>query len=288
MTSERNRRPDMMQNRRLPSARRFSKGQDVINNSANVNRGGANNNKNSNASALQFDDLDYCSDIFVAQANNNSSSKSTTSKQQKPLSALMEQSYSQGISQPIAEDNKGFKMLRKLGYIAGSGLGKSEHGITEPISIQKRSSDTISVGLGVLEAKRRKIEDFKASKDKQQENFKYKLSADYTSGKLKKDLESIIKTLYELDIKHGKCFSHKCSQAWSDRIEGLLEENSDNKDDHAKGTLLTDDIGLTEEIGSLVHHLRNVYNYCYYCGVEYDNEDDLLNNCPGSEEEDHS
>ncbi len=37
----------------------------------------------------------------------------------------------------------------------------------------------------------------------------------------------------------------------------------------------------------LLLHVRNIYHYCFYCGVEYENEEDLLDNCPGIEEDIH-
>jgi RNA-binding protein 5/10 len=45
----------------------------------------------------------------------------------------------------LGEDNIGNKMLRKLGWNAGEGLGKNKDGITAPIDVQIRG---VGVGLG--------------------------------------------------------------------------------------------------------------------------------------------
>ena len=41
--------------------------------------------------------------------------------------------------QPIEKTNKGFKMLAKMGYQEGKGLGKTCQGITEPVNVQEKS-----------------------------------------------------------------------------------------------------------------------------------------------------
>ena len=38
-------------------------------------------------------------------------------------------------STPISEDNIGNKMLRKMGWKSGEGLGANNDGITEPVSV---------------------------------------------------------------------------------------------------------------------------------------------------------
>lgn len=46
---------------------------------------------------------------------------------------------------------RGFKLLSKMGYKAGAGLGRQEQGPVNPLGIHKR---TARAGLGVDEAKR--------------------------------------------------------------------------------------------------------------------------------------
>ena len=37
----------------------------------------------------------------------------------------------------------------------------------------------------------------------------------------------------------------------------------------------------------LLSYLRDKYSYCFWCGTEYENSEDMQSNCPGMEEEDH-
>ena len=34
-------------------------------------------------------------------------------------------------------------------------------------------------------------------------------------------------------------------------------------------------------------YLRRRYAYCFWCGTEYENQEDMEQNCPGHEEDDH-
>jgi hypothetical protein len=37
----------------------------------------------------------------------------------------------------------------------------------------------------------------------------------------------------------------------------------------------------------LLSYLREKYTYCFWCGTQYDNKDDLDAHCPGEDEEAH-
>lgn len=37
----------------------------------------------------------------------------------------------------------------------------------------------------------------------------------------------------------------------------------------------------------VLSYLRVTYAYCFYCGTEYDSQEELAEECPGPEEEDH-
>ena len=52
----------------------------------------------------------------------------------------------QGLATPIDADNKGFKMLRAMGYEQGQGIGKHAAGRAEPIPIviRRGSINTLS------------------------------------------------------------------------------------------------------------------------------------------------
>ena len=37
----------------------------------------------------------------------------------------------------------------------------------------------------------------------------------------------------------------------------------------------------------VLDYLRNKYAYCFWCGTQYDDQEDMENSCPGTDEESH-
>lgn len=56
-------------------------------------------------------------------------------KKQKSMSELERENRDKGLNTAIAKDNKGFKLLEKMGFRPGESLGRSRSGIKEPIDI---------------------------------------------------------------------------------------------------------------------------------------------------------
>ena len=72
------------------------------------------------------DELDALLDSYALQAAKDlnqveAKSKKAASKQPKNMAAAREE----GLSQPVSEQSKGFKLLSAMGYVAGTGLGAS-------------------------------------------------------------------------------------------------------------------------------------------------------------------
>lgn len=42
-----------------------------------------------------------------------------------------------------------------------------------------------------------------------------------------------------------------------------------------------------ERLDKILSYLRLTYSYCFWCGMRYDNQEDMQNSCPGETEEDH-
>ncbi|XP_060065534.1 angiogenic factor with G patch and FHA domains 1-like isoform X2 [Ylistrum balloti] len=52
------------------------------------------------------------------------------------------------VHRPISEENKGHKMLKKLGWTEGESLGKDNEGIRQPISVKFRANRSAGLGSG--------------------------------------------------------------------------------------------------------------------------------------------
>lgn len=56
-------------------------------------------------------------------------------KRQKTIGELERENRDKGLNTVISSDNKGFKLLEKMGFKPGDSLGKNKGGIKEPIDI---------------------------------------------------------------------------------------------------------------------------------------------------------
>jgi hypothetical protein len=73
--------------------------------------------------------------------------------------------------------------------------------------------------------------------------------------------------------------------------------DDDNNDDDDDGVANVNDHNSNEESGSdgisevrlidCLMYLRQVHCYCLFCGTSYSDEIDLIQNCPGVEEDEH-
>lgn len=82
------------------------------------------------------EEQDYMSDNFLVEIRPGLLSRRAKRKinvnelkkelpTQKKAKVLEEEARSKGLSEPISSDNKGFALLQKMGYKAGTSLGKS-------------------------------------------------------------------------------------------------------------------------------------------------------------------
>lgn len=132
------------------------------------------------------------------------------SKKPKSYHEQEKETREKGLSTAISSENKGFKMLEKMGYKAGSGLGKSVAGITEPVAI-KTKDDASGVGRNehlkeVIQMKR----DLKEMTLKVKENeFRSAKAEKHNIMMLQKDYRKGQRTCEELDLKSVSWCSYK-------------------------------------------------------------------------------
>ena len=90
------------------------------------------------------EDEDYMSDVFLQQSANvkpglltNAQKRKIKGKERqeehqvskkKKLTVVETEKREEGLATPISQDNKGFVLLKKMGYRRGSGIGTAGEG----------------------------------------------------------------------------------------------------------------------------------------------------------------
>lgn len=128
----------------------------------------------SDAILLKIDDVkpSLIKNNSVKHANENESRKMKLIEEarlrNRPMHVIQKEKLKEGLNKAISSDNKGFAMLKKMGFKAGTSLGKSgtSEAIKEPIKIVMKADQRS--GLGVETAARE-------MRDEQLINFKRKI-----------------------------------------------------------------------------------------------------------------
>jgi hypothetical protein len=165
------------------------------------------------------------------------------------LQTLMEETREKSLAVPISRDNIGFKLLQKIGYTEGDGLGKEGKGVVQPIAIQKRSNMDVS-GLGILEKKERTQVAIKALKDGKK-TMTETLAQDFVQSRIQnrnrtkmlQDLRRAQRIMYELDESagisvhrltasvHQRYVDSACAAEVS-AVTATAQQNQNQKQDH--------------------------------------------------------
>ena len=61
------------------------------------------------------------------------------------------------------------------------------------------------------------------------------------------------------------------------------EDNEEEAEEEEEEEIFT----VSEKLGLLLTYLRLEHFYCLYCGISYNDEEDMAQNCPGPTKEDH-
>ena len=200
---------------------------------------------------------------------------------------LMDANRESAQLKAIPEDNRGFKLLQKFGYCASQGgLGKFNSGLAVPLVVEKRDPCERD-GLGLGEQKKRKVEADSAkislqekSRECLRRNFESDLISQQRALSTHNSLNSARKIIYELDFRSNVI----SNVLWPPDLTDEPEEMSDETPlpSYESGTS-----SHAVQLQECIAYLKDTYNYCIHCGVQYDDEADFLQNCPGPAEEDH-
>lgn len=237
-----------------------------------------------------------------------------------PSRAEMEKELREtGLSKPVSEESKGFALLAKMGYKPGMSLGKKkegeEEGIKEPITIDFKTCRT---GLGHKteeEAKQKRRADLyvKASLARAKVNnlllgdFQKRKRTATVQKQINGDLMKSRKACQELDLRKGLLLP-TVPYFWP-----IYKEKADEMDEHPKrrqlrgesvdtenffysngkqapAELQIDELAedeIMDRLEDITVYLRGTHYYCIWCGCQYESEQDLRDQCPGSTRDSH-
>lgn len=244
-------------------------------------------------------ELDYMANDFVDSSKVNSSSKNPASKRATECVAasipskrlalqVMEEKLIEGVKTSISSENKGFKLLQKYGYTEG-GLGKDQKGITDPVPMAIRLGDINRSGIGLEQEKKRKADKFNEDmqkvatlRDAMVNDFKARLMYENEVKRARKYVRAVEKVIYEYDLKENIENNHLWPQSVLTEVDPISDD-----DEAATANAELDDKETFARLQECLVYVREKYRYCYFCGFQYNDADDLVMNCPGLLYDDH-
>ena len=185
----------------------------------------------------------------------------------------------QGLSTALTSDNKGYQLLKKMGYKDGSKLGaNSTHGLTEPLPILMHPSRS---GLGEEREKKERIRvkhEVKAKFTEQiQSSYQDNLKQKYYDKRLRSDIRKCQITCEKLDREK---FQLEENPLWKNHGDDDDEKEPDEEDDDRP-------LNTEAQLNMLTCYLRDKHLYCIWCGQTFDTSDELENTCPGNDRDLH-
>eukprot|EP00775_Hariotina_reticulata_P010839 gene10839-10995_t len=143
-----------------------------------------------------------------------------------------QQTQAASTSTAIDESNKGFKLLQKMGWSKGKGLGKQETGVVEPVAAgvdagvrlglgKQQEDDKFTAAEGIA---RKKLE-VELQADEDPERTKRREAQAQRDEQIKQDVTEILKTFY----------CQVCNKQYTTAME--LEEHLSSYDHHHKKRL---------------------------------------------------
>lgn len=257
---------------------------------------------------MEDEELDYMSEQFVANIDctkgdvkpgliyNRSLQRKNKQQQKKQeldvknrmqfvsFNILEAKHRSCGLEQPLGPENRGFAMLQKMGFTPGSCLGSNNEGITEPIAVTIKNNRT---GLGreqvlrEIQARKQRYRQKRQETRMDPDKYRLALSKKYKEREVIADLRKSEKVCYRLDTENEL---EKPDEYWfwPDHCRPNLEDEdcAESDDDSVQ-------YDAAEKLDMLTLYLRQTYYYCSWCGVKFEDNDDLIASCPGPTKDDH-
>lgn len=167
-----------------------------------------------------------------------------------------------------------------MGYKPGQGIGKTQSGMTEPIPMEVKA-DRQGLGKTLKKKDSHKRGNTNAKLDNMAtRDFRSRIAQEKMEQLQKIDLYKSQKVCQELDTKVD---IEKPQESWF-WLETKEEKEADDSDDDVEDDETPDNL---EKLDILTRYLRKKYFYCIWCGIKFNDEDDLRDSCPGSTRNDH-
>ncbi|KAF5750691.1 hypothetical protein HS088_TW03G01030 [Tripterygium wilfordii] len=179
------------------------------------------------------------------------------------------------IEAPIPETNIGFKLLKQMGYTPGSALGKEGSGLAEPVGLEIRRT-RVGIGREDPHREKRKREEIEAEMNRRNEEalmteFGSRQKSQWRSRRVVVNFKKAKAALDQLENK-----------------EVELPKKNEDDEDGEQGKEEEEEEEITEEdLLEILMKLRDEFQYCLFCGVQYESMEALLSSCPGTDEDDH-
>ncbi|RKP08716.1 hypothetical protein THASP1DRAFT_29478 [Thamnocephalis sphaerospora] len=271
------------------------------------------------------DDDDYLSMDLAALEQQTSTKKRMTysekrrrtlkeqeRRQTAPHKEIEQQQRDKGLSAALDAQNKGFRMLQKLGYVQGQALGRAGDGVREPINVTIRSTRE---GLGVAEERARAIEtQVRAAAEKAQETedgFAARMSDAFERRRMEADSKVSSgdnRIALQGISEHPLWLAPIDPLANADLLALEAAQTAKEADDEANIATETKDTDEAidedteriraereiyellephEQLERITQYLREQHHYCLWCGERYADASELELQCPGPTAEDH-
>ncbi|KAF7669157.1 hypothetical protein LDENG_00243250 [Lucifuga dentata] len=255
---------------------------------------------------MSDEEEDYMSDAFLtkiqdvkpgvtmvrrvkeAQKKEAQQKEMNIKNRQKTYKEQEKESREAALQNSISNDNKGFALLQKMGYKAGQGLGKQGAGRVDPIPLNIKSDRG---GIGMEEMKKRKaeeeLENYRQKVRAKQQNetksladFRVRVRTEKEERKIEGDLRRSQRACEQLDSQKGITVPRE-DWYWA---KAEVDDEEDVKEQEDEETV---ELTSLDKLQILTSYLRGIHFYCIWCGITYNDEEDLCSNCPGDTAADH-
>jgi hypothetical protein len=210
---------------------------------------------------------------------------------------LEKQLREEAINRPLDETNKGFKLLQKMGFKSIKTNetidNKTEKGLqtfNEPIKIELKNDRKGFGSQKVVKCLKRKEFSDKINDKITEEKFLNHKKSRNQLLLIEKDFKTCQKICRNLDIDSGideKQFLRQTLRPkwfWptisTEEVGNEEEECEDLSEDES-------DISVEQKLFIINEYLRNKYFYCIWCGIKFNDSNDIKDNCLGNTRDDH-